>query len=460
MANRIIYMDGINPSFKISFSDEIELTLSNVTNIDVLNTDDCVIFVESCDEKVSSIYKIISINSDTLNLEILLSFSPAIPLKNLTTYIPPQPIETNKFYDFSDATIDQIYSLLTSPTIAPTTSPTIAPSINARKTTGENRIVYGAPGTGKSKYIDGKFPDSYRVTFHPEMTYFDFVGGIKPVIKEESGNRKFSYEFIPGVFIKAWLDAYRNPDKSIILVIEEINRANTAAVFGDLFQLLDRNSNGKSDYHINNSELVDFLRNNEGIIEEEDLIGENWIKLPSNLSLIGTMNSADQGVFVMDSAFKRRWRFEYCPIEFSGTKYEKYTVPGLNIQWKDFAEILNDHLCKKEINEDKLIGPYFLNEDDFENIENFASKLLIYLWDDVVRYQRREVFCRTDRFSKIVEIFKGPNSLDIFSNELKQSLQGLVITTVGNDTQSNNLNQPDVSEEDDLNLDSSLNAEE
>lgn len=247
MANRIIYLDGINPSFKITFSDEIELTLSNVTNIDVLKTDDCVIFVESCDEKISSIYKIISINSNTLSLEVILSFSPAIPLKNLTTYTSPQPIETNKFYDFPDVTIDQIYSSLSSPTTSLGTPPVTSPSTNARETTGENRIVYGAPGTGKSKYIDDTFPVSYRVTFHPEMTYYDFVGGIKPVIKEESGSRKFSYEFVPGVFIKAWLDAYRNPEKSIILVIEEINRANTAAVFGDLFQLLDRKSNGKSE---------------------------------------------------------------------------------------------------------------------------------------------------------------------------------------------------------------------
>ena len=452
MTNKIIYMDGINPSFKISFKDELELTLSNVTNIDVLNTNDRVVFVESSDEKVSSIYKVISINSDTLRLEVLLSFSPAIPLKNLTTFTPPQPIETNKFYDFPDATIDQIYSSLISSKTPLATPPVTSPLVNDRITIGENRIVYGAPGTGKSKYIDDKYPDSYRVTFHPEMTYFDFVGGIKPIIVEEQGKNKVSYEFVPGIFTKAWLEAYRKPTESITLVIEEINRANTAAVFGDLFQLLDRNSEGKSDYYINNDELVDFLRNDENVSEEEELIGENWIKLPSNLSLIGTMNSADQGVFVMDSAFKRRWRFEYRPIEFSGTKYENKKVPGLNIKWMLFAETLNNHLCNKDINEDKLIGPYFLNQTDFENIENFASKLLIYLWDDVVRHQRSEVFSRTDRFSKIIDIFKSANPFNIFSSDLKKSIIDLVDSDDQENDKSDNVVQQSVSGKDDLYL--------
>ena len=467
MANKIIFLDGIaNTLPKYSQNGNIVLTLNNVSNIGNISVNDNIVFIEYSHQEISSLFRVTAINNNDISLEMIISFAPSIQLGNLSTLTVSQPFSTNHFYDLSDDNINEIYSSINPiVSMAPISQPT---QIN-RNATGENRIVYGAPGTGKSNYLDREYPNSKRVTFHPEMTYFDFVGGIKPILVVEptSGSKNVSYEFVAGTFTQAWLEAYRNPDEDVTLIIEEINRANTASVFGDLFQLLDRNSSGISDYAINNTELVDYLKQ-EGVINEIDLIGDDWLKLPSNLTLVATMNSADQGVFVMDSAFKRRWRFEYLPINFEGSVYENNTVPGLqNITWRQFAETLNDHLCSKDINEDKLIGPYFVNDTDFSSVENFASKLLIYLWDDVVRYQRDEVFSRTDRFSKIIEIFQGNKPFDIFATELKKSLTDLLassITTSNMLGDSSQLQTDDVDEDDkgssDFDTDSTISTED
>lgn len=271
---------------------------------------------------------------------------------------------------------------------------------------GLNRIYYGAPGTGKSYQVDNnkefKGYDSYRITFHPEFTYFDFVGGLKPNVSKE--DKKISYKFVPGSFTNILLKALKNPKNHYCLIIEEINRANTAAVFGDIFQLLDR-KNGEIEYGIVNNELIEYL--NDNLINN---ISE--IKIPSNLSLIATMNSADQGVYVMDSAFKRRWEFKYVKISFDDHPFANQIIEGFNITWKDFVEILNDHLSNiAEVEEDKLIGPYFLKPEELTDKEKIASKLLIYLWDDVIRYQREKMFIETKRFSKVVDDFNNNKSI-------------------------------------------------
>ncbi|MDR0911814.1 MAG: hypothetical protein LBM96_04335 [Methanobrevibacter sp.] len=463
-----------------------------------------------------------------------------------------------------------------------------------------NKIYYGAPGTGKSYTVNKKFPNYQRITFHPEYTYFDFVGGLKPVVDE---NGDISYSFVPGQFTKVLLKSYRNKNKEFGLIIEEINRANTAAVFGDVFQLLDRDETGKSEYSINNIDLVDYLSKqldltdhndditNEAIINEElsedeksyledkdaskELIelykklrneilkwnenniqigvtksyigfklitifssifvtsggklgfhiivrknynfkdpkniakylpraapktysvyilpsssnedikyilklikqahGDKWekeaykmknisdnsgnngsvnkkfdeelinelnegkirkegkIRIPKNFSLVATMNSADQGVFVMDSAFKRRWEFEYIPIDFGKCKYSTNNIAGFDVEWGDFAEKLNKKLSKLGISEDRLIAPYFLKKSDLNDKDKVASKLLIYLWDDVVRYNRDGLFKKKfNQFSDLVKTFK--NNEQIFVNDLHSNI---------NDVNSNGNNKSD-----------------
>ena len=298
---------------------------------------------------------------------------------------------------------------------------------------GRNRIYYGAPGTGKSFAVDELTTDydyKRRITFHPEYTYFDFVGGLKPV--QSNGN--IEYEFVAGPFTEVVISALNNPSHKCALIIEEINRSNTAAVFGDVFQLLDRKSNGISEYVIKNKEVVEYIisKLNESakqyyyqqLLELSGGISENigqQLFLPSNVWLYATMNSSDQGVFAMDSAFKRRWEFIYTPIDFYSSTNKDIILDGFNISWGKFATELNNILSNiTGVTEDKLIGPYFLKEDDLSSKEKIGSKLLIYLWDDVVRYQRETLFLEKNRFSKVIKTFEAGGQ--IFIDELHDKL--------------------------------------
>lgn len=372
-----------------------------------------------------------------------------------------------------------------------------------------NRIVFGAPGTGKSftlnkecKELLGKdWETNYeRVTFHPDYSYANFVGTYKPTMIRNEGNRlsnfdkkdvlsifnnkskaaqekydllydkfkddgltrlslliglysddnfeskkldgsdavddtnvernhgreirpyvnlvtditptkEISYEYVPGPFmrilVKSLKSAMTNSPKPYLLIVEEINRANAAAVFGDVFQLLDRDSNYVSEYSISTtndmrSYLAQELDVDESLVET--------IKLPNNMFIWATMNSADQGVFPMDTAFKRRWDFSYLGIdealeEMSDTiKNKKYTLgTGENarlVKWNDLRCALNDALSSESynINEDKLLGPYFIsktileNKDEEEFIKVFKNKVLMYLFDDAVKQKRRTFF--------------------------------------------------------------------
>jgi len=306
------------------------------------------------------------------------------------------------------------------------------------KIIGINKIYYGAPGTGKSYYVEKNYPNFRRITFHPEYTYFDFVGGLKPM----STNGIISYEFSPGPFTNALVDAIKNPTKSIGLIVEEINRANTAAVFGDIFQLLDRDEKGVSCYKITNPELcfylnqqfqienyekyLSYLKYGNGIETTYHRDANYQLYIPANFSIIATMNSSDQGVFVMDAAFKRRWEFEYLPIDFNVPDLSDVRIAGFNLLWKDFATILNDYLTDENIviEEDKLIGQRFISKKDLSNEKTVASKLLIYLWDDVVRYNRDLIFSESTRFSKLIEMY-NKNPLSIFVEKLRIKLETL-----------------------------------
>ena len=278
-----------------------------------------------------------------------------------------------------------------------------------------NMIVFGAPGTGKSYLLEEKrkgnengvrvFPDANyeRVTFYATYSYAQFVGTYKPVMKGEGVNEKIAYQFVPGPFLRTLVKALNRPEENFLLIIEEINRANAAAVFGDVFQLLDRGVDGVSDYSIAASE--DVKKYLEKVLTEGGkqalvkLSGSvDVLKIPANLYLWATMNSADQGVFPLDTAFKRRWSFEYIGIDEGAPK-----APDLKIQikneiydWKTLRKFLNRLLVLNGVNEDKLMGPFFLKDST-----EFDSKVLMYLWEDAARMCRRAVFGGIKTYSEL-----------------------------------------------------------
>ena len=292
-----------------------------------------------------------------------------------------------------------------------------------------NLIVFGAPGTGKSRHLkdmldkkkseviegDGS-DDSYffewsRVTFYPTYSYAQFVGSYKPVMKDvdkdgfdpdptknDVKTRKvIAYEFVPGPFLKILKDAIKNKDKNYLLIIEEINRANAAAVFGDVFQLLDRDEEGKSEYSITPSrEMIEFLESKNDSGEDGVLKSEaQELRIPSNLYIWATMNSADQGVFPLDTAFKRRWDFEYKPLD-DNKKNEKCIVEvGENsyCEWGKLRKAINSLLLRNQVNEDKLLSSSFVrSEGNRIRADRFKMKVLMYLWEDAARMCRRNVF--------------------------------------------------------------------
>ena len=274
-----------------------------------------------------------------------------------------------------------------------------------------NRIIFGAPGTGKSHKLNLEAKDEFgeifdRVTFHPNYSYAQFVGTYKPVSEEtEDGKNEISYRYVPGPFMRVYVNAVNNPKKNYLLLIEEINRANVAAVFGDIFQLLDRNADGVSEYPIAASEDIKKYLLSKGISCDE-------LKIPSNMYIWATMNSADQGVMPMDAAFKRRWDFEYLGIdegEFdikipipNGVGEDKKVNDWKNVNWNELRTAINNTLKKiPGVNEDKLLGPFFIgNRDKIEKLiekkeefnKLFKSKVLMYLFEDVVKMNPGDLF--------------------------------------------------------------------
>lgn len=255
-----------------------------------------------------------------------------------------------------------------------------------------NTIIFGAPGTGKSFKVDkesrASFPEKniIRVTFHPEYSYFDFVGSYKPVMESD----KIKYRFIPGPFARILRKAQEQPKERFCLIIEEINRARVAAVFGDIFQLLDRNSQGVSDYNIIPSlELAAYLKNLKEITEE----AVTPISLPNNLYLWATMNSADQGVYPMDTAFKRRWHFEYLSVHTDAPNEGKQDT------WNTVREGINKLLVSLNVNEDKQMGYYFLKEQERNDLEKaMKDKVLMYLFEDAAKALRGKFFKTGDQY--------------------------------------------------------------
>lgn len=287
-----------------------------------------------------------------------------------------------------------ITSSISSPsTLTPSDSLTTAPvSIS-----GANIIYYGAPGTGKSHKLDELIKkentNTFRVTLHPEYTYSDFVGQLLPVSKKANdGNDKYtvSYEFVPGIFTIALKEAINNPDRSVYLILEELSRANVAAVFGDLFQLLDR-KNGISEYPIDNPDISKIVYGKANT--DQDTYKKIYI--PNNLSILATVNTSDQNVYPMDTAFKRRFEWRYVSTDY-GSNSEDFkdnnnpTIDvgnNIRVTWDNLYKGLNSFIVGElGLNEDKQIGPYFIkfegaNGDKAHDL--LKDKLLQYLWEDI-----------------------------------------------------------------------------
>lgn len=301
-----------------------------------------------------------------------------------------------------------------------------------------NCIFYGAPGTGKShsvsELIKTYYPnfdkqDSedthfvFRTTLHPEYTYNDFVGQLMPVKKGDNIN----YEFTPGVFSLALKKALINPKKYVFLVLEELSRANVASVFGDLFQLLDR-KDGVSEYSITNSLIANFVYAKDSEPLDKDY-SEQKILLPSNLVIIGTVNTNDQNVFVMDTAFKRRFDWEYIstdPVGDNLNNPEFEYQASHTIKWWDFYQKLNQFITSvMNLGEDKQIGQFFIHfkHDKEKNKKLIQNKLLQYLWEDVqkVSYASKLFSEEIKNFSDLYKKFGRGEK--VFSNEFLELLE-------------------------------------
>lgn len=264
-----------------------------------------------------------------------------------------------------------------------------------RVTGGENILLYGVPGSGKSRYIKDNYPadEKYkeRVVFHPDYTYSDFVGQILPRVK----GKNLEYEFTPGPFTKILRKAYEDPENSYYLIIEEINRGNAPAIFGEIFQLLDRKNDdaddptkiGESEYEITNADVAREVYGDEN----------RKVGIPSNLWILATMNTSDQNVFTLDTAFQRRWHMQQIPNIFKEDHaFADTPIMDTSVTWRAFNETINDIIITKNpmsSTEDKRLGTYFIKAQDLQaDSKAFPEKVIKYLWDDAVKFSRDTIF--------------------------------------------------------------------
>lgn len=273
-------------------------------------------------------------------------------------------------------------------------------------------IYYGVPGSGKSHKIDEitkgvPAEQKMRVVFHPEYTNADFVGQIVPRVDDG-----VDYRFKAGPFSRILKRAYQNIDKPFYLIIEEINRGNASAIFGDLFQLLDRDESGYSKYSVENLDINSYIRSKDNLYNDKEVpstvkVGNTeWteitgIRLPPNLSIFATMNTSDQNVFALDNAFQRRWDMELVENKFTDDEQKNALIEVANqkIFWGDFQTTINNYIGTKSSEsglssmEDKRLGCWFVKAKDGKiDKDNFKNKVLKYLWDDAFKFSRQEVF--------------------------------------------------------------------
>lgn len=250
----------------------------------------------------------------------------------------------------------------------------------------ENILLYGVPGCGKSHTIKTEYCDNddymERAVFHPDYTYSDFVGQILP--KVDDGH--IEYRFEPGPFTRILKKAIENRNESFYLVVEEINRGNAPAIFGDIFQLLDRGADGCSEYGVSNENVASYVY--------DDVTTK--IKIPGNLFVLATMNTSDQNVFTLDTAFKRRWAMRMIENNIDACEYANHQICAWGITWGIFAKTINQKIIElgenNLSNEDNRLGAYFIREADLNDAERFGEKVLMYLWNDAFKFDHDKVF--------------------------------------------------------------------
>ncbi|MEE0248525.1 AAA family ATPase [Peptacetobacter hiranonis] len=344
-----------------------------------------------------------------------------------------------------------------------------------RVSTGENILLYGVPGSGKSWTIEHEYCKKgsvvERLVFHPDYTYSDFIGQILPAVADDG---QVSYKFTPGPFTNILREAYNNPKKEYILVIEEINRGNAPAIFGEVFQLLDRKVEiqgidddgypvGTSEYGITNENIAEEMYGNNRKNEK--------IRIPSNLSIIGTMNTSDQNVFTLDTAFQRRWDMRLIENDFENVNSTLANAKILDtgVTWKNFCIEINNIIIGNSTRmtsaEDKRLGAYFVHLRDLKFNESmgdlkvydvlrkkeskgtltddekiqitvirdamrqnrkFPEKVIKYLWDDAFKFNREIIFDVTEYQSleQVIHAFmyaKGLDRFKIFKDNVKDA---------------------------------------
>ena len=287
----------------------------------------------------------------------------------------------------SDEPLDKYYVMRNSNTsVNEKTNNTSVNPENLKSKAASNILLYGVPGCGKSHTIKTEYCDDEthmeRAVFHPDYTYSDFVGQILPKVEGE----KVKYEFTPGPFTRIMKKANKNPSEMFYLVIEEINRGNAPAIFGDIFQLLDRDENGISEYGVSNANVAKEVYGDEEI----------KVKIPGNLYVLATMNTSDQNVFTLDTAFKRRWSLKRIENVIDGSKYADIEICSFGVTWGTFAKTINRRIVELSEsnfgNEDNRLGAYFVYPADLEDAERFGEKVLMYLWNDAFKLDRERVF--------------------------------------------------------------------
>lgn len=337
-----------------------------------------------------------------------------------------------------------------SPTATPFTSP-------------EQIVYYGVPGSGKSHEIKHKLETEYKIpeqqqdlfvertVFHPEYTNADFIGQIMPKLVQG----KTDFVFKPGPFTSILKKALCDSQNRYVLIIEEINRGNAAAIFGELFQLLDRiddeskttshdgslNTYGKgwSEYFVMNSEINNYIRDSDDTFDGKalDLNGIHFsantgIRLPPNLSILATMNTSDQNVFTLDNAFQRRWDMKLIENVFGNTEEETnqrnaFVDSAKQITWEKFQTAINIKIGKMSEDaglssmEDKRLGCWFvkavkLGNDYIISKDLFAEKVLKYLWDDAFKFCREKVFNGYTNLESLTRDFKGDKEFSVFKD--------------------------------------------
>lgn len=342
------------------------------------------------------------------------------------------------------------------------------------------QIFYGAPGTGKSHSVcevTKNLPkeDVFRITFHPDSDYASFVGCYKPtetegfrygingvntvkMVDPDNGGaplveKKITYRFVPQAFINAYVRAYHT-DSPVFLVIEEINRGNCAQIFGDMFQLLDRGDSGESDYAIKpDSDIQDYLSKvmADAHTDDEAIKRGEEMKLPANLFIWATMNTSDQSLFPIDSAFKRRWDWKYMPIDTTKEQWA-IKVNGKDYSWGSFLDQVNDEIGETTSSEDKKLGFYFCKASDKTiTAERFVSKVLFYIYNDVFKdygLDSREFF--KDKETGKVITFQSLFNMDgsVKEPQVEKILTNLKVTVVSASTSTNEETENDAIDSD------------